>query len=173
MQADIVKFFRFFSIARLLTRPRSVKAFSMNTFLLISVATFLLLNSCAPVTPQQRIENNVGAYNSLPPGHQELVKRGELARGMSPDAVFLAWGPPSRRYQGLQDNAATERWDYEGFKPIYTNSFGMGYGFGTGYNGRRARYSSLFVSPEVAYVPYRNATVLFKNNRADSWERAQ
>jgi hypothetical protein len=92
---------------------------------------------------------------------------------MSTDAVFMAWGPPSRRYQGLQNNAATERWDYEGSKPVYSNSVGMGYGYGTGYYGRRAGYSSLSVSPEVAYVPYRKATVLFKNNRVDSWESAQ
>ena len=145
----------------------------MKTFLLLSISALLLFNSCAPVTPQQRIENNIGVYKSLPPGHQELVKRGELARGMSPDAVFMAWGPPSRRYQGLQNNAATERWDYEGSKPVYSNSVGMGYGYGTGYYGRRAGYSSLSISPEVAYVPYRRATVLFKNNRVDSWESAQ
>ena len=145
----------------------------MKTFLLLSISALLLFNSCAPVTPQQRIENNIGVYNSLPPREQELVKRGELARGMSPDAVFMAWGPPSRRYQGLQNNAATERWDYEGSKPVYSNSVGMGYGYGTGYYGRRAGYSSLSISPEVAYVPYRRATVLFKNNRVDSWESAQ
>lgn len=144
----------------------------MKILSLLFLPILLLASSCVPSTPQQRIEKNIAKYTALPAEHQELVKRGELARGMSADAVYLAWGRPSQQYQGMQNKELTERWDYTGSHPVYSNSFGMGYGVGRGW-GRRSSFSTFSFSPEVTYVPYRKATVLFKRQKVDSWERAQ
>lgn len=144
----------------------------MKILSLLLLPIVLIFSSCTPSTPQERILKNGGKFTSLPAKHQELVERGELARGMSADAVFLAWGSPSQRYQGLQGNIVTDRWDYFGSTPVVNNHFGMHYGVGSGW-GRRYSYSGFSFGPEIQYVPYRKATVLFKNSKVDSWERIQ
>jgi hypothetical protein len=127
-------------------------------------------NSCAPATPEARIANNPALFDSLPAKHQELVRQGEISRGMSSAAVTLAWGNPSRRYSGMQNGSSTERWDYTGSQPVYSSQFGYGYG---GYSHGYGHYNSFGYSPEITYIPYRRATVLFKNQRVDSWEKMQ
>lgn len=147
--------------------------------LLLLVALSLIHNSCAPSTPQARIEQNPAAFNQLGKKHQELVRQGRITDGMTQEAVVLAWGTPSQRFQGSQNSKATERWDYAGSRPIYTNQFYGGFGYG-GY-GRYGRYCRrgysdfgyLGFGPEVTYVPYRVASVWFLNNRVDSWERVR
>lgn len=140
----------------------------MKILPLLACATSLLFFSCAPNTPEQRILKNISLYTALPAKHQELVKRGELARGMSPEAVFIAWGNPAEKYQIMNGGISTERWDYTRNKSVYTNQIGYGIGFGGHHS-----YSSLYFSPEVSYIPQRSASVLFKMNKVDGWERMQ
>lgn len=147
--------------------------------LMIVVAASLLHLACVPSTPQARIEKNPAAFASLSKKHQELVKQGQITDGMTQDAVVLAWGAPEQRFQGSQNSKTTERWDYVGSRPVYTNQFygGFGRGYGScgpyGRYGRRGfyDYGYLGFGPEVAYVPYRVASVWFLNQRVDSWER--
>jgi hypothetical protein len=137
----------------------------------------LLLVSCAPSTPLARIEQNPAAFSSLSKKHQGLVQQGQISAGMTRDAVMLAWGAPDQRFQGSQNSKATERWDYIGSRPVYTNQFYGGFGHG-GF-GRCGRYwhggfsdfGYLGFGPEVAYLPYQEGSVIFINNRVDSWER--
>ena len=144
----------------------------------------LVICSCVPNTPEQRILKNISVYTVLPAKHQELVKRGELARGMSPDAVFIAWGMPTERYQGMNGGEITERWDYTRNRPVYSNQvgfgFGQGFGVGPGFGygpgcgrGFGGGLNALYMVPDVTYIPQRSATVLFKKNKVDSWERIQ
>lgn len=133
------------------------------------------LSACAPSTPEQRIAQNPARFEALPANHQALVQQGELARGMSADAVVLAWGAPSRRYNGMSNGTSTERWDYFGSQPVYNNNFGFG-GWG-GYGGwnRWGGYGcgGPFMQNDVTFIPYRRATVLFKNQRVEAWEKMQ
>jgi outer membrane protein assembly factor BamE (lipoprotein component of BamABCDE complex) len=132
----------------------------------------LLVSSCAPSTPQTRIQQNPGLFASLPPKDQQLVQQGTLAKGMSRDAVLLAWGPPTQRFEGLTEGKHSERWDYASSYPVYTQQF---YGGFYGGYGRRGRYGYPIYgfAPEVTYVPYRSATVWFVNQRVDAWERSR
>ncbi len=128
------------------------------------VAAFaLVLASCAPSTPEARIAAQPALFDKLPDRQQELVRQGRIDKGMDTDAVYLAWGRPAREYEGSEDGAATLRWDYAGSTPVYTNQFygygGYPYGYGIGH--------------EIAYVPYRRASVLFRNGRVASWERSR
>lgn len=142
--------------------------------LLPTVLAACFLASCVPSTPQARIDRNPQAFAALGKKHQELVKQGHIARGMSPDAVRLAWGDPAQRFEGSKNSRVTERWDYSGSRPVYTTNFYGAYGYGYSPYGY-GRYSSFGygLTPEVAYVPYRIASVWFINNRVDSWERAR
>jgi hypothetical protein len=127
--------------------------------------------SCAPSTPETRIAAQPALFQSLPARHQELVRQGSIDRGMSTDAVSLAWGRPSRQFEGSDGQVATLRWEYTGTTPVYSNShFG---GFGTGRHGRwgRGSFYGSGIGQEVTFVPYRRATVLFREGRVSSWER--
>jgi hypothetical protein len=136
-----------------------------------------ILASCAPSTPQGRIAKNPEKFAELNKKNQDLVQQGQIARGMAPDAVKLAWGPPAQRFEGSKNSKSTERWDYAGATPVFFNGYNGGYGYG--YNGLGpygcAGYNSigLGLGPEVAFVPYRLASVWFIDGRVDSWERAQ
>ncbi|MEO8614118.1 MAG: hypothetical protein ABI600_03175 [Luteolibacter sp.] len=139
----------------------------------IATAAALVLGACAPSTPQARIERNPQKFASLSRRDQSLIQQGQIAHGMSLDAVALAWGPPSQRFQGFKEQQSTERWDYAGSRPVYSTGFYGSYGYG-GY-GPYGRYSPLGYAggPEIAYIPYRLASVWFVDNRVDSWERNQ
>ena len=142
--------------------------------LFIALATGLLCVSCVPSTPQARIQQEPHKFSALPPEHQLLVHQGQLARGMNPDAVYLAWGRPSGVYQGSKNGQLTERWDYASSYPVHVSSFYGSYGYACGPRGHFG-YSGIGigVGPEIAYMPYRVASVWFINHRVDSWERAR
>lgn len=140
--------------------------------LFIAICAGLLFASCAPSTPLARIQQQPQKFDSLSAKHKELVEQGQVDRGMSQDAVYLAWGAPSRVFQGSKDNRLTERWDYAGTRPVYTNTFYGSYGRYCGPY-RRFGYSGIGWGPEVAYIPYRIASVWFIDGRVDSWERVR
>ena len=61
---------------------------------LTALSAGLSLASCVPSTPQTRIQQNPQKFEALSAKHRTLVQQGQIARGMSPDAVYLAWGGP-------------------------------------------------------------------------------
>jgi hypothetical protein len=140
--------------------------------LLTAVLAGLLMASCVPSTPQARIQREPQKFEALGSKHRALVEQGQIAPGMTADAVYLAWGAPSRVFQGSKNGKMTERWDYAGARPVYTSNF---YGFyGRGYGPyRRPGYYGYGLGPEVTYIPYRIASVWFIESRVDSWERAR
>lgn len=149
------------------------KLAAMKIFLTALVAGFIFA-SCAPMTPQARIDKNPVRFASLPKNQQNLVLQGQITRGMTPDAVELAWGAPSSRYSGTRGSHLTERWDYSGSRPIYVPNYYGGYGYGYGPYGR-GPYSAVGfgIGPDITYIPYRIASVWFLDNRVDSWEHVQ
>jgi hypothetical protein len=135
------------------------------------------LSGCASNTPADRISRNPQMFNSLPARHQRLVEQGQIDRGMSPDAVFLAWGHPDRRSEGVDGRGvATMRWDYATLRPVYSTGFYGGYGWGRyphPYGYRRYGYPYMGVAPQVAYLPEHKAAVLFRNRKVESWEQSR
>lgn len=155
----------------------------MKCFTILSILIAVILPSCMPVTPEQRIAKNPAAFQALTTKQQQQVRLGQISRGMPPQAVLLAWGPPSRRYEGVSQGSATTRWDYFGSQPVFTNqvAFGPGWGRGLGWGGGGwggygwgpYGWGDPFFGPDVTYIPYRRATIVFKNEKVDSWERMQ
>lgn len=134
----------------------------------------LFIASCAPSTPQTRIQREPGKFEALNTKHRSLVEQGQISRGMPQDAVYLAWGRPSRILQGSKDGKNTERWDYAGSRPVYyTNFYGSYGGYYGPYRGRYYRGYGMAIGPEVSYIPYRIASVWFVGGRVDEWERAR
>jgi len=144
--------------------------------ILASLALCLFVGACASSTPQGRIAENPDKFEGLPAKHKSLVQEGRIERGMSKDAVYLAWGAPSNRYDGYQNKRHTERWDYVSTRPVYTTGYFGGFGgypyWGYGYGPYNHPYGYQFaVGPDVIYEPYTRASVSFVGNGVDSWER--
>jgi hypothetical protein len=148
----------------------------MKAVLFPAALSVVIFASCAPSTPAARIAAQPAMYESLPAKQKELVRQGQLAKGMGTDAVYLAWGRASRVYEGSEGGDPTLRWDYNSSSAVVTNSYGnfgpYGWGYGYGYGWRYGTYP-YNAGPDVLYVPYRKATVLFRNGRVDSWEKVR
>lgn len=149
----------------------------MKTFLPLLI-TCLAFSACAPSTPQARIAKYPEKFAALDKKEQNLVQQGQIARGMSPDAVVLAWGFPDQQFEGSRNSRLTKRWDYASAVPVYSTTYAYG-GFGYGY-GRYGPYRNhgyygpaFGFGPEVTYLPYRVASVWFVDNAVDSWERVR
>lgn len=134
--------------------------------LLLAAGLSLLLANCTLSTPQARIEHNEALFSSLSLKDQRLVQRGEIAKGMSKQAVYLAFGDPHRVVKGHKGDRPFERWDYTRLRARYVHRYhgffgrgcrGHGYGFG--------------LSPSIQYVPYRSASVIFHDGSVSSWEQ--
>src|SRR3954470_15124403 len=88
-----------------------MKRFSLlRACILAVVVGALVLASCS--TPQTRISEHPDLYQSISPRHQALVNQGQIRIGMSPPAVWLAWGSPDRRIVGNMGGGTTETWVY-------------------------------------------------------------
>jgi hypothetical protein len=117
----------------------------------------------------------------MSPTDQALVQQGKIREGMSQDAVYIAWGPPSQRVPGRNRGRIVETWiydataagDYPG--PFY---YGYPYGYGPGFYGSYGRrlgrfhrhyfydpfYDPFFYS-HANIVRYPERTVSFQNGR--------
>lgn len=139
--------------------------------LLSILAPVVLTVSCANVTPESRIQRHPEIFSSLSARDRGLVQGGMIARGMSMDAVWLAWGEPSSKFYGAKGSQPSERWIYTSSEPVYSTSFFGGYGGYYGPYRYRGYGSSYGFGQEVSYVPRTSATVEFINRKVDSWER--
>jgi len=75
----------------------------------------LLLAGCATTTIESRKKERVAAYSALTPEEKELVDKGQVKVGMSQDAVYIAWGPPSEILQSQSgSNGVQSIWLYYG-----------------------------------------------------------
>jgi len=123
--------------------------------------------ACQTPTPASRIAGNQLVYQSLPAKQQELVRQGIICEGMSPDAVFLAWGSPnSAPYVGQKNGKSVVRWEYSAMEPVtvangWTSPYWGPYGwYGPYYGGGFS----------TAYVPRNVGFVEFTNGKVTSWE---
>jgi len=144
-----------------------MRMFALSTIAGVVVIT---LASCAPSSPAGRIDRNPEIYDSLSAKHRDEVRDGRISRGMTYEAVLLAWGRPSQRVEVVGEKGPLVRWDYAGTRPVYNTHFYGSYGRGRyGPYGRYSR-SAFALGPEVTYVPYHRASVWFINGKVDGWE---
>lgn len=149
------------------------------SLLLLLVLPALILGACATNPAEQRVKRYPELFGKLPRRERDLVLRGEVAEGMSQDAVYLAWGRPGRVMAGSRGGRSNERWAYFRAAPAGASSLGygaygphpfhaaygvhpaFGYGYGPGWG----------FATGIDYVPYLDRTVEFSNGRVVAWER--
>jgi hypothetical protein len=152
----------------------------------VIVASTVLLCGCS--TPESRISEHRDLYASLPASHQQLVAQGQIAPGMSRNAVWLAWGSPEQKVNGFARGQATESWVYYSYTDAYPYGYGYGYGrfgypfYGGGvgvfrtHHGRRfIVFGDPFFDPfYYSYIPpriqYPYKTVTFVNGRVVAFQ---
>src|SRR5438874_9233793 len=102
----------------------------------VIAACTVLFVGCS--TTESRISEHRDLYASLPPRQQQLVAQGQIAPGMSQNAVWLAWGSPDQKAQGAMHGKMTETWIYVQYTSApygYGYGYPYGYGWGPGFGG--------------------------------------
>jgi hypothetical protein len=148
----------------------------------------LVFISCS--TTETRISGHPEIYQNLSPSDQAVVSQGQIRDGMSPNAVWLAWGSADRKIVRNMRGHATETWVYLHYTtysyPYPYPFYGAGYGFGLTtvavagrhrhHNGRNfvffgsPFYDPFFysyISPSISY-PYK--VVTFAGGRVVSFQ---
>jgi len=117
-------------------------------------ASWLFLTGCATSTTiESRKKERYAAYQALPPELKSAADQGQVKPGMTADAVYISWGPPSQIIRGGDEGGETTTWIYTG-----------GYVQETRYWGyRRLHYD---------YYPgtYVRAQVVFVNGVVKQWQ---
>ncbi len=112
-----------------------------------------LLAGCATSTIQSRKQQRFPAYQALSPDLQALVDRGQIKTGMTPDAVFIAWGKADQVNEGENETGHTTTWTWYGTYLQGMETWGW----------HRMYYSSYPVN-------YIRATVQFANGTVKQWQ---
>ncbi len=143
----------------------------MKTFARLFVASVLavVITSCAsPV--ERRVNRNPEIFAKLSEADKQAVHSGKIKEGLSKDAVYFMWGRPARVSEGTRNGQKYERWSYNDYETVYTNDFGMGYGFMGRGRGRCGYYDPFFYGgPTIATVPVQGASVDFVNNKVTAF----
>jgi hypothetical protein len=110
----------------------------------------LVLSSCATI--ETRISQHPEMYQRLSAQDQALVSQGQIRRGMTMDAVWLAWGTPDEKIPDSMDNRPTETWIYLRYQT--PPSYGGPYYYG--------RDDWSYIPPKF---PYASRGATFSNGR--------
>mgnify|MGYP001003726658 CR=1 FL=1 len=122
---------------------------------LMFLAGVLLLTGCATSsTVISRKQERAAAYSALAPEIRALVDQGQIRRGMSEDAVYIAWGKPSQVLQQEDQRGAVTTWLYHG---SYLEE--------TRYWPYRARVPA----NDYDIRSYISAEVVFQNGAVSNW----
>lgn len=143
-----------------------------NHAILASLSCVLALSACTNTdTPSYRIAQNPQVYKDLPLREQELVSQGKIEEGMTPKAVFLAWGYPNTTpFQGMRNGKDITRWVYTKDEPVVTmnNWTGPSWGPLGWYDPLNTGYG---YGSATTFVPKDVASVSFEGGKVISWEQ--
>lgn len=97
------------------TLPPRIQIFthSVRTLAIISLLGFLFVG-CATSTVSSRKQERAASYAALSAEEQALVDDGRIKVGMSPDAVYISWGPPAEVLEQESAQGHTTIWVFHG-----------------------------------------------------------
>ncbi len=82
-----------------------------RVFLLAILVSF---SACKTPTVESRKTERSDAYSKLSSEDRVLVDRGQVGVGMTPDAVYIAWGKPDQVLHSGSAEGVYETWLYQG-----------------------------------------------------------
>jgi hypothetical protein len=125
--------------------------------------SLLLFSGCSGVDVRKQEQS--AAFGDLSASERDLVSRGQIEKGMSTNAVYIAWGKPSAVSSEPASNGpgTDQTWVYYADKPVITPAWV--------YMPSQFGYWSLEYFPEHHSEAYTKAQVIFRNGRVLSWSR--
>jgi hypothetical protein len=87
----------------------SVRTFLIPLFVCLSIAGCATSN-----TVEKRRAERAQAYAALTPEQRLQVDSGQIKVGMTPDAVYIAWGKPAQILESENAQGKITTWLYEG-----------------------------------------------------------
>lgn len=156
-----------FTLARIFFHAKVIRMTKLPLLVLGSIGMTVISSCVNTNTPQHRIEQNPQVYNKLPASEQKLVSEGHIEEGMSPEAVFLAWGYPNTTpFKGTNKGQNIMRWVYTQPYPVLTTTNWAGPQWGPyGWYD-----PMMYNNSSTTFIPRNSATVTFENNKVVSWE---
>jgi hypothetical protein len=130
----------------------------------------LVLSSCSS-TVADRIEAQPEQFARLSQQDQNLVRNGQVRKGMSMEAVELAWGKPTSTATGLINGKQAVRWLYQSGGSGF--SFGLGGGMSHFNNHSSLVGTGVGMSFPISTIPPNTSYVLFSDGQVVAWEDAQ
>ena len=95
----------------------------MKTLIITSLIGTLLIAGCA-TTPQSRVDENPGLFDSFTAEQKEIILKGEVDLGFTPEMVMMAAGVPDRKAKKRSKNGTSEVWTYYQYSPRSIHGFG-------------------------------------------------
>jgi hypothetical protein len=132
----------------------------------IAAVTAILLAGCAATsTIETRRAEKISAYHNLSPDERQLVDSGQIKVGMSADAVYIAWGPPSEVLESEDANGRVTTWRYYGSWMQEDRYWA--------YRETRRGHADLYLERYLVsdYQPrdYVRSEIYFKEGQVNSW----
>jgi hypothetical protein len=124
-----------------------------------------LLVGCATSTIESRRVERLAAYQSLSPEQQQLVDQGQIRVGMTSDAVYIAWGPPSEVLQSEDASGHTVIWRYYGTWTQETRYWT----YREVNRGKDDIYLERYLATDYNPRDYVRAEILIKDGKVSSW----
>jgi hypothetical protein len=142
----------------------------MKTFSIFALLMSLLMGCATTSTIPKRMEERRAAYDALPPEQRSLVDQGQIKIGMTSDAVYIAWGPPSQILNSESGAGTSTTWIYSG-TGWQQRGYWTYHNYGYVYGGRYG-YVHPLPAYDYDYIPYRYtaAEVVFEKGVVKSWK---
>ena len=132
---------------------------------MLAAATALFISGCATSTIESRRAEKISTYHNLAPEEKQLVDQGQIKIGMTTDAVYIAWGPPSEVLESEDSTGHITTWRFYG-SWMQENRYWT-------YRETRRGHSDLYLERYLVsdYQPrdYVQSEIHFKDGRVISW----
>ena len=158
--------------------PRRRPLFAVITSLAIPLSC-LLMQGCS--TTGSRANEKSAALGTLPPAERQLAMSGNIQKGFSEDAVYVAWGAPSEKTVNNTARGPQECWTYtRSFNGTGGGYFGISRGLVHGKNGDHYDTDDYYPAPDTSQtlggtpstdVPIKR--VIFEKGKVVSYETTQ
>lgn len=129
------------------------------------LAAALLAAGCQTSTVESRRAERSAAYAALSPELKALVDQGQIRVGMSEDAVFIAWGPPSQVIESESAGGRATTWLYHSTYMQETRYWA----YREVYRGNQ-QFLERYLERDYDPQDYVKAEIIFANGAVKEWK---
>jgi outer membrane protein assembly factor BamE (lipoprotein component of BamABCDE complex) len=145
---------------------RTSDLFRLRTgFCLAVMAVWITAGCTTKSTVLTRKKERAGIYAGLAADDQALIDQGQIKVGMSPDAVYIAWGTPAQVLESDAGDGHVTTWLYQGNTTdeyLFWNFREVPRRDGTVFLDR-------FLDRTYDFRSYVSAELIFRDGRLASW----